>query len=375
MYFNVNVQRERKMQCDNGKAVNKTLIGVLASQDDPKVNSRLISIFNHLFNITRDKYDDDNGFPFHFVFTGGTHDRVLYGDKNLNLSALNEDVARWLIESCGVTRLESTKEGGVIVLTYLICQRKCSIVWPFLAPNAHHWQRNENLALTRLSDQWHAKRLMNVGSVMTWYHAESKLDINRNLQQCPPQLKIEKHPGDTEFTKTYNKTDISRYEKVKIWREEKNIHDELEHCEKMFNDMTVALIAHDDMKKRMVEFAVDHESELDQFKTILATGTTGREVAAATSRKIGDKMVRHHSGPKGGDIEIATAILCNLCDIVIFFIDPLSPHPHIDDIRVVFQACMVSDKVVMITNEMHAREFMSRTVRGKDKLWLYSIKD
>jgi len=134
--------------------------------------------------------------------------------------------------------------------------------------------------------------------------------------------------------------------------------------------MTIALIAHNEMKNRMVEFAVDHEHELNQFGTILATGTTGREVCAATSRDITKKMVRHHSGPKGGDIEIATAVLLDHCDIVIFFVDPLSPHPHIDDIRVVFQACMVSDRVVMITNEMHAREFMSRAVRGKTELIL-----
>jgi methylglyoxal synthase len=139
---------------------------------------------------------------------------------------------------------------------------------------------------------------------------------------------------------------------------------------KEFKDMTIALIAHNEMKTRMVEFAVDHEQELNKFGTILATGTTGREVAGSTTSLL-KKMVRHHSGPKGGDIEIATAILAGQCDVVIFFIDPLSPHPHIDDIRVVFQACMVSDRVVMITNEMHAREFMSRTVRGIDRLKLF----
>jgi methylglyoxal synthase len=140
---------------------------------------------------------------------------------------------------------------------------------------------------------------------------------------------------------------------------------------KSFGDMTIALIAHDEMKARMIEFAVDHEAELVKFHTILATGTTGREVAAATSRKLDDKMIRYHSGPKGGDIEIATMILHDLCDVVIFFVDPLRPHPHIEDIRVVFQACMVSDHVVMITNEMHAREFMARVVRGKEFLTLY----
>ena len=130
--------------------------------------------------------------------------------------------------------------------------------------------------------------------------------------------------------------------------------------------MTVALIAHDEMKSRMIEFAIDHESELRKFRSILATGTTGREVAASTSSLIDKKIFRYHSGPKGGDIEIATEIVYGKCDIVIFLVDTLHAHPHREDILVVFQACMISPQVLMITNEMHAREFMRSVVRGRD---------
>lgn len=331
----------------------KTLIGVLASHDDPKPNMRLASIFTHVYNSTlRVRLES-----FHFAITGGTYDRLFFGDERLGLSALPTEVADWLRTSCGVTRLPETQRGGVIVLSYLICQRECNIVWPFYAPNANHWQRNENLAFMRLCDQWQAKRLMNTGSVMAWFDFESELDAKRNLLKCPPQLRLERSPGIHAVLSL----DISQ-------REERG---QLVGHTKLFAEMTIALIAHDEMKTRMIEFAVDHERELDKFGTILATGTTGREVAAATSRQIDNKMVRHHSGPKGGDIEIATAILYGFCDIVVFFIDPLKPHPHIEDIRVVFQACMVSDQVIMITNEMHAREFMSRVVRGHDRLTLY----
>ena len=132
--------------------------------------------------------------------------------------------------------------------------------------------------------------------------------------------------------------------------------------------MTIALIAHDEMKQRMIAFAIDHEWELRKFASILSTGTTGREVAAATSRTIEDKIYRYHSGPLGGDIEIATEILLGRCHIVIFFVDPLQPHPHIDDIRTVFEACMTRQSVVMISNEMHARDFMS-TVRASDSFY------
>ena len=203
---------------------------------------------------------------------------------------------------------------------------------------------------------------------MAWYYTESHLDEKRNLQSCPPILILEDNPGHAL------EIELDEPNQGSKWASQDFPPVELIDDPKKFKEMTIALIAHDEMKQRMVEFVVDHEHELDQFGTILATGTTVREVAATTSRTIGEKMVRHHSGPKGGDIEIATAIIYGHCDVVIFFVDPLSPHPHIEDIRVVFQACMVSDRVVMITNEMHAREFMSRAVRGKEELILQKIR-
>ncbi|MGZ8709744.1 MAG: methylglyoxal synthase, partial [Thermoanaerobaculia bacterium] len=250
-------------------------------------------------------------------------------------------------------------------LPYLISQQQCSIVWPFYAPNANHWQRHENLAFIRLCDQWHVKRLMNRGSVMAWFDNEADLDGNRNLQPCPPNLTLARLTDPAESFAFEKRAIAPKFtltaSEIKALRPES----------RSLSEMRIALIAHDEMKARMIEFAIDHEAELAKFGTILATGTTGREVAAATTKRIDKKMIRLHSGPKGGDIEIATAILCGRCDVVIFFVDPLKPHPHIEDIRVVFQACMIMDQVVMITNEMHAREFMSRVVREHDEVRLY----
>jgi methylglyoxal synthase len=130
----------------------------------------------------------------------------------------------------------------------------------------------------------------------------------------------------------------------------------------MLSDMTIALIAHDGMKKRMVEFAIDHELDLSQFKRILSTGGSGREVIANT-RSLNDLVVRCQSGPKVGDIEIATEILRGNCHAVVLFVKPLNLHLHIDDIRVVFGACMIRDNMRMFTNEMSAREWMQRVIR------------
>lgn len=128
----------------------------------------------------------------------------------------------------------------------------------------------------------------------------------------------------------------------------------------------IALIAHDEMKPRMVDFAVQYERELGLFNPIFATGTTGKEVAEAAPT-LHDKIWRFHSGPKGGDIQIATEILLGRCDVVIFFLDPLRPHPHADDIRVVLSACMVENNVRILTNDVEARDWMEEVV-GKGHL-------
>jgi DNA-binding transcriptional regulator LsrR (DeoR family) len=66
-----------------------------------------------------------------------------------------------------------------------------------------------------------------------------------------------------------------------------------------------------------------------------------------------DKVLPLPSGPDGGDVIAADQILCNTCHAIIFFHDPLSPHPHNDDIRLlertsrlhgVFSECVSDSK-------------------------------
>lgn len=320
------------------KGNRKTLVGVLASSDDPKPTRDLVLLFTRLFHDTQRAILEN----FRFVFTGGTFERIFRGAFDGKVEPLPNPVANWLRNACGVIALPRSQDGGVTVLAYLVTQRQCSIVWPFFSAHSRegHWLRPENLALLRLCDQWRVKRLMNRGSVLTWLALEAQTDTSRNLQGAP-HLTVYAPPrrGSHEPRRLHRSIDDANKDR------QKNLSRNSEIIEKRFADMAIALIAHDEMKGRMIEFAVDHETELSKFGVIFATGTTGREVAAATSRTIDNKMVRYHSGPKGGDIEIATAILYGYCDVVIFFIDPLSAHPHLEDIRVVFEACMVSDSV------------------------------
>ncbi len=326
----------------SNKKEGKTVIAVLASHDSPQKNKKLVEILNG-FCTTQ---NNEKLKEFQFIFTGGTFDRVILDDSSI-IKEVESETKEVLIENCGVTRLPPRDEGGITTLSYLIVQQKCSIIWPFLDPLTSHWLMPENLALLRLCDQWHVKKLMNTGSVKEWFKKEAEFDIARNRQGYPLEIQF--------------------FDNAKV-KAEKGPHEEYyfpvnnDAFPRTHSKQTLALISHDEMKSRMIEFAIDHEQELAKFNRILATGTTGSEVIENT-RGLNEKVKRYRSGPKGGDIEIATEILFGRCHVVIFFIDPLNPHPHTEDIRTVLGSCMLRDNVRMFTTEMQARDWMQRVVR------------
>ncbi|MBU1048718.1 hypothetical protein KKG90_01720 [Candidatus Bipolaricaulota bacterium] len=113
------------------------------------------------------------------------------------------------------------------------------------------------------------------------------------------------------------------------------------------------------MKPRMVDFATQYEEQLAGFRRVITKGTTGTEInKRCHTLRENDKIRLCQSGPYGGDLEIAAEILTGRCQVVVFFVDPLHPHPHTDDIRVVFAACMRADcDVLLLSNERQARDW------------------
>ena len=99
---------------------------------------------------------------------------------------------------------------------------------------------------------------------------------------------------------------------------------------------TIALIAHDDKKDDMVNFATRHQPLLSRYK-LIATGTTGKLIEEATDLEI-ERMA---SGPLGGDAQIAAKIVTGEVVAVIFLIDPLNAQPHEPDIQALLRICNV----------------------------------
>ncbi len=100
---------------------------------------------------------------------------------------------------------------------------------------------------------------------------------------------------------------------------------------------TLALVAHDAKKAEMADFAATHEAVLARFD-LFATGSTGRQVL---ERCPGLSITRLKSGPLGGDQQIGALIAEERIDALVFFVDPLSPHPHDVDVKALMRLALV----------------------------------
>jgi methylglyoxal synthase len=90
----------------------------------------------------------------------------------------------------------------------------------------------------------------------------------------------------------------------------------------------IALVAHDNMKAELADWAV-HNRDLLSRHRIYATGTTGRILQERLERPV-DLFL---SGPLGGDQQIGAGIAEGTIDALVFFWDPLEPQPHDPDVK------------------------------------------
>ncbi len=111
---------------------------------------------------------------------------------------------------------------------------------------------------------------------------------------------------------------------------------------------TIALIAHDNKKADIVNWAIKNKNTLEQYE-LCGTGTTARLIGEATDLKI--KL--YLSGPLGGDQQIGAKVAEGKIDVVIFFWDPLSSQPHDPDVKALLRIAVVYD-IPIATNRATA---------------------
>ncbi|MFA9378174.1 MAG: methylglyoxal synthase [Lachnotalea sp.] len=113
----------------------------------------------------------------------------------------------------------------------------------------------------------------------------------------------------------------------------------------------IALIAHDNMKKELIEWCKENYDILKLHK-LCGTGTTARML----TDQAGLIVKGYNSGPLGGDQQIGAKIVEGKIDLIIFFSDPLTAQPHDPDVKALLRISQVYD--IPIANNRATADFI-----------------
>ena len=128
---------------------------------------------------------------------------------------------------------------------------------------------------------------------------------------------------------------------------------------------TIALIAHDNKKAEIVEWAKQNKEVL-QRHFLCGTGTTAKLITEKTSLPI----TAYESGPLGGDQQIGSRIVEGDINMVVFFWDPLENQAHDPDIKALLRIAVVYD-IPIATNRATADFLLTSQYMDND----YRIED
>jgi methylglyoxal synthase len=110
----------------------------------------------------------------------------------------------------------------------------------------------------------------------------------------------------------------------------------------------IALVAHDNRKRDLIEW-VEWNYQMLLGHNLICTGTTGRRMEETLKKKIAHEQTPLQlkaitllkSGPLGGDQQLGALITEGKVDILIFFWDPMQPHPHDVDVKALLRIAVV----------------------------------
>ena len=119
----------------------------------------------------------------------------------------------------------------------------------------------------------------------------------------------------------------------------------------MEHDKKIALVAHDNKKQDLVEWA-KYNCDLLAHHDVYATGTTGEIL----EHELGFKITKLQSGPLGGDQQIGAKIVDGDIDFLIFFWDPLEQQPHDPDVKALLRMAVVWN--IPIANDRSSADFI-----------------
>ena len=128
----------------------------------------------------------------------------------------------------------------------------------------------------------------------------------------------------------------------------------------------IALIAHDNKKQDMLEWAT-YNQDLLAGHELFATSTTG----SLLQQQLGLHVTCFLSGPYGGDQQIGARIAEGEIDLLVFLWDPLEPHPHDPDVKALLRVAVVCNIPVACNRAsadfLISSPLMGRSHQGRDQ--------
>jgi|SRR6185312_9498004 len=122
----------------------------------------------------------------------------------------------------------------------------------------------------------------------------------------------------------------------------------------------IALVAHDNKKKDLIEWAYYNRTVLSQHE-LIATGTTGKLL----EEKLGRPVKRLLSGPLGGDQQVGAMVAEGKLDMMVFFWDPMEAQAHDSDVKALLRLA-VAWNILMACNRATADFILTSVLMQND---------
>ncbi len=308
------------------------LIAVVTDYSDNRRNEILSKLLNKLM--------ENYGFKkilekYWLIFTGGTFSRIFEGLEGKD-SLLTDEAKDFYLDR--TVRLPNFDDGGVTILSYLIKQNYCTVMWSFQTPNSPHHLVAQNNYLRRMCDLSQTKRLVNTGSVIYWLENNAMGDY-RNCEGKLPLISIDLKSGTHIMVKQPNHGP----------RQEINARDLNKTCDQ--RERFLAIIVRKNMVADLNKFLHTYSKLMSSFNRILITNSTDLKTDFLQNVTLCETV------SAGGLIEISMEVLFGKCDDLILF-DPLDiPDRDAYANQIILNACKRDQNIRVITNKDWAEEW------------------
>ena len=136
----------------------------------------------------------------------------------------------------------------------------------------------------------------------------------------------------------------------------------MNNIRKLHGRKRVALVAHDNKKKDLIEWAIYNKTVLSQHE-LIATGTTGKLL----EEHLGRPVKKLFSGPLGGDQQVGARIAEEKVDMLVFFWDPMEAQPHDSDVKALLRVA-VAWNILIACNRTTADFILTSVLMNEDYL-------